>query len=41
MPELTSAAERCEGLAAAVKQWLGQELGGQVYWVETRGERQR
>jgi ATP-dependent DNA helicase DinG len=38
--ELTSAAERCEGFAAAVSQWLAQGLGGQVYWVETRGERQ-
>jgi ATP-dependent DNA helicase DinG len=38
--ELTSAADRCTGLSDSVKQWLGQELGGQVYWVETRGERQ-
>jgi ATP-dependent DNA helicase DinG len=38
--EVTSAAERCEGLATGVKQWLAQELAGQVYWVETRGERQ-
>ena len=39
--ELTSAAETCEGLAGAVTQWLSQELGGQVYWVETRGQRNR
>jgi ATP-dependent DNA helicase DinG len=38
--EVTSAAERCAGYSAAVVQWLNQELGGQVYWVETRGERQ-
>jgi ATP-dependent DNA helicase DinG len=38
--ELTSAAERCLGLGQAVTEWLGQELDGQVYWVELRGERQ-
>src|SRR5947209_5759285 len=38
--ELTSAADRCDGFAAAVSQWLEQALDGQVYWVETRGERQ-
>jgi ATP-dependent DNA helicase DinG len=38
--ELTSAAERCSTLASAATQWLKQELPGQVYWVETRGERQ-
>src|SRR5262245_38044648 len=38
--EMTSAADRCSGMAAAVTQWLGQGLAGQVYWVETRGERQ-
>src|SRR5262245_583401 len=39
--ELSSAAERCDGLAGAVAQWLSQELDGQVYWVETRGQRNR
>lgn len=39
--ELTSAADRCGGFAAALSQWLGQGLDGQVYWVETRGERYR
>jgi ATP-dependent DNA helicase DinG len=38
--ELTSAADRCDGFAVAVSQWLEQALDGQVYWVETRGERQ-
>src|SRR5262249_35084246 len=38
--ELTSAAARCSGLATAVAEWLSQGLDGQVYWVETRGERQ-
>jgi ATP-dependent DNA helicase DinG len=37
--ELTAVAERCGGLALAVRQWLGQDLDGQVYWLETRGER--
>src|SRR5262249_35069759 len=39
--EMTSAAERCRGLAHGLKTWLGQELGGQVYWVELSGERVR
>jgi len=38
--ELTSAADRCSGLATAVAQWLAQGLAGQVYWVESRGDRQ-
>ena len=38
--ELTSAADRCDVFAASVGQWLTQALEGQVYWVETRGERQ-
>jgi ATP-dependent DNA helicase DinG len=37
--ELTAAASRCLGLAVAFKQWLGQELPDQVYWVEVSGER--
>jgi ATP-dependent DNA helicase DinG len=39
--ELTAAAARCLGLATSVKQWLGQELAEQVYWVEVAGERKR
>lgn len=32
--ELTAAAERCQGLALALEQWLRQELDDQVYWLE-------
>ena len=39
--EFTSAANRCQGLAQALDQWLAQGLGGQVYWVEVTGERKR
>ncbi len=35
--ELTSLADRARQLAASVRQWLGQELEGQVYWVESSG----
>jgi len=38
--ELTSAAERSAGFSASIAQWLEQGLKEQVYWVETRGERQ-
>lgn len=34
--ELTAVADRCGGLALAVRQWLDQSLAGQVYWLETR-----
>ncbi len=34
--ELTSRAVRLIALAEATKQWLGQELAGQVYWVDVR-----
>lgn len=34
--ELTSRADRLTQLAAATRHWLGQELEGQVYWVEVR-----
>jgi len=34
--ELTSRGDRLFSTAAAVKEWLGQELEGQVYWVEVR-----
>lgn len=37
--ELTSAAGRCLELALGVKQWLGQELAEQVYWVDITGSR--
>jgi ATP-dependent DNA helicase DinG len=36
--ELKAAAQRCQSLALALEQWLGQELDGQVYWVEKRGK---
>ena len=39
--ELSSAAERCRGLALSLITWLGQELDGQVYWIELSGERVR
>jgi ATP-dependent DNA helicase DinG len=38
--EVTSAAKRSDAFATALDQWLEQGLPGQVYWVETRGERQ-
>jgi ATP-dependent DNA helicase DinG len=38
--EVTSSADRCASFAVSIDQWLGQELEGQVYWVESRGERQ-
>jgi ATP-dependent DNA helicase DinG len=34
--ELTSRGDRLFGMAKSVKEWLGQELEGQVYWVEVR-----
>ncbi len=33
--EFASLAERARGLALSVRQWLAQELPGQVYWAET------
>jgi ATP-dependent DNA helicase DinG len=39
--ELTAAAERCRALEISLKTWLGQELEGQVYWIELSGERVR
>src|ERR1700675_2539743 len=39
--ELTAVADRCVGIAEAMRQWLDQSLAGQVYWLETRGERTR
>jgi ATP-dependent DNA helicase DinG len=37
--ELDAAGNRCLALSLAIRQWLGQELPGQVYWVELSGER--
>jgi ATP-dependent DNA helicase DinG len=40
--ELLAPAKRCQAFAEGVKQWLAQDLTGQVYWVEasaTRPER--
>ncbi|OWK43808.1 ATP-dependent DNA helicase [Fimbriiglobus ruber] len=34
--ELTSRTDRLLGLAQSVRQWLGQDLAGQVYWVDVR-----
>jgi ATP-dependent DNA helicase DinG len=34
--ELTSPAERLASLAHEVREWLGHELAGHVYWVEAR-----
>ncbi|MGL6096593.1 MAG: ATP-dependent DNA helicase [Fimbriiglobus sp.] len=34
--ELTSRADRLDGIALSVKQWLAQDLAGQVYWVDVR-----
>jgi ATP-dependent DNA helicase DinG len=38
--EMTSAASRCLEFSGQIRQWLAQSLDGQVYWTETRGERQ-
>ncbi|MFO0800435.1 MAG: helicase C-terminal domain-containing protein [Gemmataceae bacterium] len=37
--ELVSRADRLTGMASSVREWLGQELPGQVYWVEVRAGR--
>jgi ATP-dependent DNA helicase DinG len=37
--ELTSRGDRLLGTARSLKEWLGQELDGQVYWVEVRAGR--
>ena len=34
--ELTSRGDRLAGMAKSLKEWLRQELDGQVYWVEVR-----
>jgi ATP-dependent DNA helicase DinG len=35
--EFSAAAGRCQDLAERLRQWLGQELAGQVYWVDVTG----
>jgi ATP-dependent DNA helicase DinG len=42
--EFTALSNRCRQLQASLQQWLGQQLQGQVYWIETttssnRGQR--
>ncbi|MBY0527427.1 MAG: DEAD/DEAH box helicase [Gemmataceae bacterium] len=37
--ELNSVASRCLGLAEGIRQWLNQELEGQVYWIDVSGDR--
>jgi ATP-dependent DNA helicase DinG len=37
--ELEAAANRCHGLAAAIKDWLGQKLDDQVYWIDISDKR--
>jgi ATP-dependent DNA helicase DinG len=39
--EFDAAATRCADLATTIEDWLGQELPGQVYWVDISGERQQ
>ncbi|HEV3115901.1 MAG TPA: helicase C-terminal domain-containing protein [Gemmataceae bacterium] len=39
--EFTAAANRCRSMAEGLRQWLSQEMAGQVYWVEVSGEGQR
>jgi ATP-dependent DNA helicase DinG len=37
--EVISVADRARGLAASIRAWLGQELEGQVYWIDTNAAR--
>jgi ATP-dependent DNA helicase DinG len=37
--ELISAANRCRTLAGSLTSWLGQQLDGQVYWIESSAGR--
>ena len=37
--DLTAACSRCLSLSGSLKQWLSQDLPGQVYWIESTGER--
>jgi ATP-dependent DNA helicase DinG len=39
--EYEAAANRCAGLAECLQNWLEQKLPGQVYWLETSGDRQQ
>jgi ATP-dependent DNA helicase DinG len=36
--EIAAVGRRCLDLATQLKQWLGQQLPGQVYWVDVSGE---
>lgn len=38
--EMESVGNRCSDLATTLRTWLQQDLPEQVYWIETRGERQ-
>ena len=39
--EYESAADKCSAFATSLDRWLTQELEGQVYWAEQRGERRK
>lgn len=39
--EFTAVAQRCDALSVTIDQWLGQEMNGQVYWVESQSGRQQ
>jgi ATP-dependent DNA helicase DinG len=39
--EFTAVAQRCDALGLAIDQWLGQEMEGQVYWIEAQSARQQ
>ena len=39
--EFLASSLRCHLLAASIREWLGQELPDQVYWLEVSGERQQ
>ncbi|CAK9095194.1 Probable ATP-dependent DNA helicase YoaA [Durusdinium trenchii] len=39
--EMTAAADRLDGLAASLKNWLQQRLEDAVYWIETSSTQQR
>ena len=39
--EFDAAATRCTDLAETVREWLEQQLPGQVYWIDVSGERQQ
>lgn len=39
--ELTALSNRCLAFAGSIKQWLTQELAGQVYWIDISGEQRQ